>query len=141
MVVCIYRHDLAALGAQSSCEQALRTSSAVRAAVPRIDAILDDCKWKVRELLALPAATAAALPTPPASLGVDRLLALVAYTHELQRVGGVRAGNLHHELNQVRRAHTATAYHGSAAYRTRGLQPTVYMGVQPTAHGDAAYRV
>ena len=50
MVVCIYRHDLAALGAQSSCEQALRTSSAVRAAVPRIDAILDDCKWKVREL-------------------------------------------------------------------------------------------
>ena len=95
----------------------------------------------MRELLALPAATAAALPTPPASLGVDRLLALVAYTHELQRVGGVRAGNLHHELNQVRRAHTATAYHGSAAYRTRGLQPTVYMGVQPTAHGDAAYRV
>ena len=102
-------HDLAALGAQSSCEQALRSSSAVRAAVPRIDAILDDCRWKVRELLALPLAAAAALPTPPASLGVDRLLALVAYTHELQRVGGVRAGNLHHELNQARRTHAATA--------------------------------
>ena len=29
-------------------------------------------------------------------------MALVAYTHELQRVGGVRAGNLHHELNQAR---------------------------------------
>jgi hypothetical protein len=112
-------HDLAALGAQSSCELALRSSSAVRAAVPRIDAILDDCKWKVRELLALPLAAAAALPTPPASLGIDRLLALVAYTHELQRVGGVRAGNLHHELNQARCTHAATASHdGRVAYRT-----------------------
>ena len=60
------------------------------------------------ELLALPAADAAALPIPPASLGVDRLLALVAYTHELQRVDGMRAGNLHHELNQARRTRTAT---------------------------------
>ena len=42
--------DLAALGGRSSCEHALRSSSAVRAAVPRIDAILDDCTWKVREL-------------------------------------------------------------------------------------------
>ena len=30
--------------------QVLRSSSAVRAAVPRVEAILDDCKWKVCEL-------------------------------------------------------------------------------------------
>ena len=60
-------------------------------------------------MLALPAADAAALPIPPASLGVDRLLALVTYTHELQRVDGMRAGNLHHELNQARRTRTATS--------------------------------
>ena len=87
----------------------------------RDDARQRRCSWGplLRELLALPLAAAAALPTPPASLGIDRLLALVAYTHELQRVGGVRAGNLHHELNQARCTHAATASHdGRVAYRT-----------------------
>ena len=40
--------------------------------------------------MSLSPADAAMLPVPAATLGPDRLLALVAYTHELQQVGDLK---------------------------------------------------
>jgi hypothetical protein len=72
-----------------SCADALRGSAAVRTACPHINAIVDDCIAKAHGLqfeVGLPVV-----------LPVDQLLALAAYSHDLNN--GSPGGNLYFELN------------------------------------------
>ena len=60
-----------------SCAEELTHNRGIRALVPDIDSLVDDAHWKAEELK-----YDATLPASAQVLGDDRLLALVAYTHE-----------------------------------------------------------
>lgn len=104
----------------SGCLEWLLTSASVRAAVPRIDQIVDEVAVKIRELRQDPVAQ------PVASvLDDDELAAIIAYTHDLRLPGGQKRGNLYYELNKALReqapAQVAQAWGTFVHFAVRGL--------------------
>ena len=74
-----------------TCAEELRENAEIRALVPLIDTIAEDCEMKVMEI---PYAD----PKPPVALPPDALLAIVAYTHDTQ--SGDKLSNLYWQLNK-----------------------------------------
>jgi hypothetical protein len=74
-----------------SCSEELRENGSIRALVPLIDAIVEDCEMKVMELPYIE-------PPLPVQLPQDELFAIIAYTHDTQ--AGDKGSNLYFQLNR-----------------------------------------
>mmetsp|Transcript_105268 Transcript_105268/g.185976 ORF Transcript_105268/g.185976 Transcript_105268/m.185976 type:complete len:686 (+) Transcript_105268:53-2110(+) len=78
----------------------LRENSGIRACVPKIDSIAEDCENKVKELKFVKL---------PVKLSDDHLTALVAYTHDVMNAGKKPQGNIYFEMNRALRTRNVAA--------------------------------